>query len=94
MKILVPILCGKEKDHLFVESITNKVDEIILLQIVDKEFHSRAGSAVGEVRQFRIVLDELKKALVKVGEQRKVEEELWKKVKILQMNLKTSLMGY
>ena len=73
MKILVPVLSGKEKDPLFVEAITNKVDEIILLQIVDKEFHSRAGSAVGEVRQQRIVLDELKKA---IGQKRKKCVEL------------------
>ncbi|MEI7961656.1 MAG: hypothetical protein WCI04_04955 [archaeon] len=68
MKILVPVLCGKEVDAMFVDAITNKVDEIILLQIVDNEFHSRAGSAVSEVRQFRIILDELKKA---IGHKRK-----------------------
>jgi tRNA G18 (ribose-2'-O)-methylase SpoU len=30
---------------------------------VDKEFFSRAGSAIGEVRQFRIINDEIKKFL-------------------------------
>lgn len=73
MKILVPVLSGKEADPLFVDAITSKVDEIILLLIVDKDFHPRAGSAVGEVRQFRIVLDELKKA---VGAKRKKCTEL------------------
>lgn len=73
MKLLVPILTGRENEHIFVEAITSKVDQIILLQIVDKEFHSKAGSAIGEVRQLRIVVDELKKA---IGAKKKKYDEL------------------
>ncbi|MCX6803610.1 MAG: hypothetical protein NTY48_03490 [Candidatus Diapherotrites archaeon] len=63
MKVLVPLLTGFEKDPIFVSAVTDKVDEVILLQIVDKEFHARAGSAIGEVRQLRLVLDELRKSI-------------------------------
>ncbi len=73
MKILVPVLTGREKEPAFIEAITNKVDEIILLQIVDKDFSPRAGSAMGEVRQFRIVLDGIKK---EIGAKRKKYDEL------------------
>jgi len=61
MKVLVPLLTGKENSPMFIEAFTNKVDEVILLQIVDKDFMSRTSSAIGEVRQFRTVMDEIKK---------------------------------
>jgi len=73
MKILVPLLTGKENAPNFVDVITNKVDEIILLQIVDKDFHSKTGAAMGEVRQFRMLLDVLKK---EIGAKRKKYDEL------------------
>lgn len=61
MKVLVPLLTGKENNPSFIEAFTNKVDEVVLLQIVDRGFMSRTSSAIGEVRQFRAVLDEIKK---------------------------------
>lgn len=64
MKILVPLLSGKENDSLFINSIKKEVKEVIVLQIVDKQFLPQAGSAIGEVRQFRIVADGLKKSLL------------------------------
>jgi hypothetical protein len=63
MRVLVPLLTGKEKERSFLDSVTASCDEVILLQVVDKEFFSRAGSAIGEVRQFRIINDEIKKFL-------------------------------
>jgi hypothetical protein len=73
MKILVPLLTGKEKNKVFLEAVTTKVDEVILLQIVDKDFLSRAGSAMGEMRQSRIVLEEMKKI---IGQKKKKCDEL------------------
>ncbi len=73
MKILVPLLTGKEKNSVFLNAITDKVDEVILLQIVDKDFLSRAGLAMGEVRQSRIVLEEIKKF---IGQKKKKCNEL------------------
>lgn len=59
----MPLLTGKENNPMFIEAFTNKVDEIVLLQIVDKDFMSRTSSAIGEVRQFRTVMDEIKKII-------------------------------
>jgi len=58
----VPLLTGREKEPAFLEKIVS-ADEVILLQVVDKDFFSRTGSAMGEVRQFRLVNDEIKKFL-------------------------------
>lgn len=63
MKILVPLLSGRENDKLFIDSFGKDVKEVVILQIVDKQFLPKAGSAMAEVRQFRIVADSLKKAI-------------------------------
>ncbi len=63
MKILIPLLSGRENDPLFINSIDKSVKEVVVLQIVDKQFLPKAGLAIGEVRQFRIVADGLRKAL-------------------------------
>jgi hypothetical protein len=63
VKILIPLLSGRENDKIFVDSIGKEVKEIVILQIVDKQFLPKAGSAMAEVRQFRIVADSLKKAI-------------------------------
>ncbi len=73
MKVLIPLLTGKENNKQFVETATAKVDEVILLQIVDKEFMNRTSTAIGEVRQFRTVMDDIKKA---VGAKKKKCNEL------------------
>ena len=63
MKILVPVLSGRENDKLFIDSFKKEVTEVVILQIVDKQFLPKAGSAMAEVRQLRIVADSLKKTL-------------------------------
>jgi uncharacterized membrane-anchored protein YjiN (DUF445 family) len=72
MKVLVPLLTGKEKEHLFVEAFTSKVDEVILLQIIDKDFMNKTASAIGEMRQSRAVMEEVKKI---VGQKKKKYSE-------------------
>jgi len=76
MKVLVPLLTGKESDKDFVEAFTSKVDEVILLQIVDKDFMAKTASALGEVRQSRVSMEEIKKV---VGAKKKkcVETTEW-----------------
>jgi len=61
MKVLVPLLTGKEKEKSFVEAFTTKVDEVVLLQIVDKDFMSKTASALGELRQSKATMEEIKK---------------------------------
>jgi hypothetical protein len=63
LKILVPLLSGRESDPVFINSIAKDVKEVVILQIVDRQFLPKAGSAMAEVRQFRIVADELRKSL-------------------------------
>ncbi len=76
MKILVPLLSGRENDKLFIDALSKDAKEVVILQIVDKQFLPKAGAAMGEVRQFRIVADELRKA---IGAKRKkfVEMTEW-----------------
>lgn len=62
MKVLVPIISGKESDSFFINSVSKVASEVILLQIVDKQFLPQTGAAIGEVRQLRLVLDEIKKS--------------------------------
>ena len=64
MKILITLLSGRENDSLFINSIDKSVKEVIVLQIVDKQFLPKVGSVIGEVGHFRMVADDLKKALV------------------------------
>ena len=73
MIVLAPLLSGKEAKKEFVNAITEKVDTVILLHIVDKEFMKRTTSAMGEVRQFSSLLAEVKKA---VGAKRKTCDEV------------------
>ena len=61
MKILIPLLSGRENDSLFINSIDKSVKEVIVLQIVDKQFLPKVGSVIGEVGHFRMVADDLKK---------------------------------
>ncbi len=61
VKVLVPLLTGKEKENDFVEAFTSKVDEIIVLQIIDKDFMNKTASTIGEMRQSRVVMEEVKK---------------------------------
>ncbi|MFA6268811.1 MAG: hypothetical protein WCW13_05310 [archaeon] len=65
MKVLVPLLTGKEKDSAFIELFSSKVDEVILLQITDKDFKSKTASAIGELRYLRAALEEIKKVIGK-----------------------------
>lgn len=73
MKVLVPLLSGKENDKEFVEAFTKQVDEVVLLQIVDKDFKDRTASAIGGMRQSRVAMEEIKKV---VGAKKKKCTEL------------------
>ena len=73
MKVLVPLLTGKENNSEFIEAFTNKVDEVILLQIADKEFMNKTSAAIGEVRQLNKVMEEIRKA---VGSKKKKCSEI------------------
>ena len=73
MKILAPLLSGKEKAPEYIEAITNKIDKIILLQIVDQEFMNNTGAAMGEVMQMHSLLEEIKK---EIGKKRKSCDEI------------------
>ena len=64
MKVLVPVISGKEKSEGFVSRVLSEGKEIVLLQIVDEEFHTKAGSAIGEVRNFRMAVEEIKKSAI------------------------------
>ena len=63
LKILVPLLSGRENDKLFIDALCKEAKEVVILQIVDKQFLPKAGSAMAEVRQYRIVSDDLRKAI-------------------------------
>jgi len=63
VKILVPLLSGRENDKVFIDALGKQAKEVVILQIVDKQFLPQAGSAMAEVRQFRIVADDLRKAI-------------------------------
>jgi hypothetical protein len=63
VKVLIPLLTGKEKDADFVQFFSSKASEILLLQIVDKDFKDKTASAIGEMRQSRVVMEEVKKIL-------------------------------
>ena len=73
MKVLVPLLTGKEKDKSFFEAFTTKVDEVILLQIVDKDFRDKTASAIGEMGRSRAAMEEIKKM---IGQKKKKCSEL------------------
>jgi hypothetical protein len=78
MKVLAPLLTGRESSPEYIEAITSKVDNIILLQIIDKEFMRKTSAAMSEVMHFHSLMDEMKKL---VGAKRKsyVEVTEWGK---------------
>ena len=63
MKVLVPLINGNERNEDFVNVITNKVDEIVLLQIVDKDFAAKTSSTIGELRQSKAAMEEIKRVI-------------------------------
>jgi len=73
MKILAPLLSGKEDAPEYIEAITNKVDSIILLQIIDRDFMRETSKAMGEVMQFSTTMENLRK---QIGQKRKKCEEI------------------
>ena len=73
MKILAPLLSGKESSPEYIDAITNKVDKIILLQIIDRDFMSETSKAMGEVMQFSTMMEEMRK---QIGQKRKTCEEI------------------
>ena len=73
MKVLAPLLTGKENSPEYIEAITSKVDSIIILQIIDKEFMRKTSAAMSEVMHFHSLMDEMKKL---IGAKRKTYEEI------------------
>ena len=73
MKILAPLLSGKEDAPEYIDEITNKVDSIILLQIIDRDFMRETSKAMGEVMQSSNMMENLRK---QIGQKRKKCEEI------------------
>ena len=73
MKVLAPLLTGKENSPEYIEVITSKVDSVIILQIIDKEFMRKTSAAMSEVMHFHSLMDEMKKL---IGAKRKSYEEV------------------
>lgn len=73
MKVLAPLLTGKENSDEFVEAISKGADKVIVLQVIDKEFMNKTSTAMGEVMQFSKILSEIKK---KMGQKRKACDEI------------------
>ena len=73
MIVLAPLLSGKENSDEYVNAISNKVDKIILLQIVDRDFMNKTSTAMGEVMQFSNIMEDLRQ---KIGQKRKTCEEI------------------
>ncbi len=72
MILLIPLISGKEDNPQFISSITSQGKKIILLQIVDKEFQAKTGTAMGEVMQHHALLTKVKKAIQ--SKKKEVEE--------------------
>ncbi|MFA5763239.1 MAG: hypothetical protein WC915_00320 [archaeon] len=68
MKILIPLLSGKEDTDYFIDTISKGADEIILLQIIDRDFMKRTSTAMGEVMHFSSLMTSVRK---KIGLKRK-----------------------
>ena len=73
MKVLAPLISGRESSEAYVDAITNKVDKIILLQVVDRDFMNQTSTAMGEVMQFSNMMETLRQ---KIGQKRKPCEEI------------------
>jgi ABC-type uncharacterized transport system fused permease/ATPase subunit len=73
MKILAPLLTGKENSVEYVTAITTKVDNIILLQVIDRDFMDETSKAMGEVMQFSSMMEDLRQ---QIGQKRKKCEEI------------------
>ena len=73
MKILAPLLSGKENSPEYIDAITSKVDNIILLQIIDQDFMRETSKAMGEVMQFSNLMESMRK---QIGLKRKKCEEI------------------
>ena len=73
MKILAPLISGKENSTEYVEAITSKVEKIILLQVIDRDFMNETSKAMGEVMQFSTIMEDLRK---QIGKKKKACEEI------------------
>ena len=73
MNVLAPLISGKESSEGYVDAITNKVDKIILLQIIDRDFMAETSKAMGEVMQSSTMMETLRQ---KIGKKRKTCEEI------------------
>ena len=74
MRVLVPLLSKKEDSEEFVERVTAKAKEIILLIVIDTAAMSgQFGFAAGEIAQANALMQKVKNA---VGKKRKTCEDI------------------
>ncbi|MFA5357523.1 MAG: hypothetical protein WC308_01215 [archaeon] len=72
MKVLAPLLSGKEDCPEYIAAITSGIDHVILLAVIDKEFMRKTSAAMSEVMHYHILMERVKKA---VGAKKKKCEE-------------------
>jgi hypothetical protein len=74
MRVLVPLLSKKEDSEEFVEMVTAKAKEIILLIVIDTAAMSgQFGFAAGEIAQANALMQKMKNA---IGKKRKTCEDI------------------
>ncbi len=73
MKVLAPIISGKENSEDYINAISKGADKVIVLQIIDRDFMNKTSAAMGEVMQFSTLLSDIKK---KLGKKRKPCDEI------------------
>jgi hypothetical protein len=73
MKVLAPLISGKEDTPEYIEAISKGSEKIILLQIIDREFMNKTSAAMGEVMHFSSLMNNVRKQL---GQKRKSCDEI------------------
>jgi hypothetical protein len=68
MKVLIPLISGKEDDDEFINTLCKGNEDIILLQIIDRDFMKKTSTAMGEVMHFSSLMINARK---KIGKKRK-----------------------
>ncbi|MBN2067743.1 MAG: universal stress protein [Candidatus Diapherotrites archaeon] len=74
MKVLVPVLSQKEASPEFIERLSSKAKEIIVLLVIDtKAMSGQFGFAAGEIAHANALMQQLKEA---IGKKKKTCEDL------------------
>ncbi len=73
MKVLIPLISGKEDNDEFIDTLCKGNEEIILLQIIDRDFMKKTSAAMGEVMHFSSLMTSVRK---KIGLKRKKCNEI------------------